>query len=124
MNAVLNCFRYSHLNNGCYTFSTMFARFKPHHLSAEVRPARWFSKVSSAFIVDISETGIGVRTPADLKQGSHVKVTLVNGSPDRPHKLAGTIRYTGAAGGGLNRIDIHFDELTSDERAWIRSLRT
>lgn len=102
----------------------MFARFRPQHLSAEVRPARWFSKRSSASIVDLSETGIGVRTPANLKHGSHVRVTLVNGNPDRPHKLSGTIHYAGAESGGLHRIDIHFDELTTDERAWIRSLRT
>jgi hypothetical protein len=101
----------------------MFGRFKPERLKAELKPSGFFSRRTGAQVVDLSETGVGLRVFADIPPGRRVKVFLVNGDA-RTHRLCGTVRYSGAEPGGSRRLDVHFEAVDLEERAWIRSLRS
>lgn len=101
----------------------MDVRFKPANVRATIKPAGWFKSPCGADIVDMSDTGIGLRTREPFAHGTHVKIFLVNGAPDHRMTLIGVVRVALSEPGGWHRIDVGFGDLEHRERQKIRALR-
>lgn len=101
----------------------MEGRFKPENVHATIKPAGWFKSSTGADIVDMSDTGIGLRTRTLFAHGAKVKILIVNGAPDHRMTLTGVVRVALAEPGGWHRIDVGFGDLEHKERQKIRALR-
>lgn len=101
----------------------MFDRFKPWNVSAKIKASGWFSSPAGAEIVDMSDTGIGLRVYGEFKSGRKVRVVLVNGAPAKTVKINGVIRYAGAEAHGCHRIDVQFTDVSSKPRDILRRFR-